>query len=74
MKMSRPWSLATPAETNFDISNKVLTAGKCVFFFCANTICNYAFIGASAVITKNVSYYALVFGNPARHLENYQHG
>ncbi len=33
---------------------------------CGNTIGNYAFIGAGAVVTKNVADYALVVGNPAR--------
>lgn len=33
---------------------------------CGNTIGKYAFVGAGAVITKNVPDYALVVGNPAR--------
>ncbi len=33
---------------------------------CGNTIGNYAFIGAGAVVTKDVADYALVVGNPAR--------
>jgi UDP-2-acetamido-3-amino-2,3-dideoxy-glucuronate N-acetyltransferase len=33
---------------------------------CGNTIGEYAFIGAGAVVTKNVPAYALVIGNPAR--------
>jgi len=35
---------------------------------CGNTIGEYAFIGAGAVVTKNVPAYALVVGNPARQL------
>jgi UDP-2-acetamido-3-amino-2,3-dideoxy-glucuronate N-acetyltransferase len=33
---------------------------------CGNEIGEYAFIGAGAVVTKNVLPYALVMGNPAR--------
>lgn len=33
---------------------------------CGNTIGEYAFIGAGAVVTKNVKPFALVTGNPAR--------
>ena len=34
---------------------------------CGNTIGEFAFIGAGAVVTKNVLPYALMIGNPARH-------
>lgn len=33
---------------------------------CGNTIGKYSFIGAGAVVTKNIADYALVVGNPAR--------
>lgn len=33
---------------------------------CGNIIGRYAFIGAGAVVTKDVKHYALVVGNPAR--------
>jgi UDP-2-acetamido-3-amino-2,3-dideoxy-glucuronate N-acetyltransferase len=33
---------------------------------CGNTIGSYAFVGAGAVITKEVPDYALMLGNPAR--------
>jgi UDP-2-acetamido-3-amino-2,3-dideoxy-glucuronate N-acetyltransferase len=33
---------------------------------CGHDIGEYAFIGAGAVVTKNISPYALVIGNPAR--------
>ena len=35
---------------------------------CGNVIGEYAFVGAGAVVTKNVPAYALVVGNPARHV------
>ncbi len=33
---------------------------------CGNTIGKYAFIGAGAVVTKDIPAYALAYGNPAR--------
>jgi UDP-2-acetamido-3-amino-2,3-dideoxy-glucuronate N-acetyltransferase len=33
---------------------------------CGNTIGQYAFVGAGAVVTKDVPDHALVLGNPAR--------
>lgn len=35
---------------------------------CGHDIGKYAFIGAGAVVTKNIADYALVVGNPARHV------
>jgi UDP-2-acetamido-3-amino-2,3-dideoxy-glucuronate N-acetyltransferase len=35
---------------------------------CGNEIGEYAFIGAGAVVTKNVKQYELVVGNPGRHV------
>jgi UDP-2-acetamido-3-amino-2,3-dideoxy-glucuronate N-acetyltransferase len=35
---------------------------------CGNEIGQYAFIGAGAVVTKSVDDYALVMGNPAKHV------
>ncbi len=45
------------------------TIGANATVICGNTIGRYAFIGAGAVITKDVPDYALMFGNPA-----HQHG
>ncbi|MEI7499290.1 MAG: DapH/DapD/GlmU-related protein [Bacteroidota bacterium] len=35
---------------------------------CGNEIGEFAFIGAGAVVTKNVPAYALIVGNPGRHV------
>lgn len=44
------------------------TLGANATIVCGNTIGEYAFIGAGAVITKDVPPYALVVGNPGRQL------
>jgi len=43
------------------------TIGANATIVCGHTIGRYAFIGAGAVVTKDVPDYALVMGNPARH-------
>jgi len=45
---------------------KGATIGANATVVCGNDIGQYAFIGAGAVITKNVPPYALVVGNPAK--------
>jgi len=45
---------------------KGATIGANATIVCGITIGRYAFIGAGAVVTKNISDYALVIGNPAR--------
>lgn len=42
------------------------TIGANATIVCGNEIGEYAFIGAGAVVTKDVAAYALVIGNPAR--------
>jgi len=44
------------------------TIGANAAIICGNTIGQYAFIGAGAVITKDVPDYALMVGNPARQI------
>ena len=44
------------------------TIGANATIICGNTIGQYAFIGAGAVITKDVPDYALMVGNPARRI------
>ncbi|WP_010422197.1 acyltransferase [Anaerophaga thermohalophila] len=43
------------------------TIGANATIVCGHTIGRYAFIGAGAVVTRDVPDYALVVGNPARH-------
>jgi UDP-2-acetamido-3-amino-2,3-dideoxy-glucuronate N-acetyltransferase len=46
---------------------KGATIGANATIVCGHDIGNFAFIGAGAVVTKNVPPYALVLGNPGRH-------
>lgn len=48
------------------IVKKGASIGANATILCGNTIGEYAFIGAGAVVTKEVKPYALVVGNPAR--------
>ncbi|MGE5449561.1 MAG: acyltransferase [Bacteroidales bacterium] len=48
------------------IVQKGATIGANATIVCGITIGRYAFIGAGAVVTKNIPDYALVMGNPAR--------
>ncbi len=45
---------------------KGATIGANATIVCGITIGKYAFVGAGAVVTKNIPDYALVIGNPAR--------
>ena len=47
---------------------KGVTIGANATIVCGNPIGEYAFIGAGAVVTKEVVPYALVIGNPAKQL------
>ena len=42
------------------------TIGANATVVCGHTIGEYAFVGAGAVVTKDIAAYALVLGNPAR--------
>jgi len=42
------------------------SVGANAVIICGNSVGNFAFIGAGAVVTKDVPDYALVVGNPAR--------
>ena len=52
-------------EYKSTLIKKGATIGANATVVCGNTIGEYAFVGAGAVITKNVPPYALVTGNPA---------
>lgn len=47
---------------------KGASIGANATIICGNQIGRYAFIGAGAVVTKDVEPYALMLGNPARHM------
>ncbi len=47
---------------------KGATIGANATIVCGTTLGEYCFIGAGAVVTKDVSPFALVVGNPARHI------
>lgn len=53
------------AET---IVGKGCTIGANATIVCGNTLGKYSFIGAGAVVTKDVKDYAMMVGNPARQL------
>lgn len=50
------------------ILRKGVTVGANATILCGHIIGRYAMIGAGAVVTKDVSDYELVAGNPARHM------
>lgn len=47
---------------------KGATIGANATIVCGHNIGNYAFIGAGAVVTKNIPAYALVIGNPSNQI------
>jgi|SRR5690348_53253 UDP-2-acetamido-3-amino-2,3-dideoxy-glucuronate N-acetyltransferase len=53
-------------EYKTTIVKKGASIGANATIICGNNIGEYAFIGAGAVVTKEVAPYALVIGNPAR--------
>jgi UDP-2-acetamido-3-amino-2,3-dideoxy-glucuronate N-acetyltransferase len=53
-------------EYRTSLVKKGASIGANATIVCGNEIGEYAFIGAGAVVTKPVSAYALVVGNPAR--------
>ena len=55
-------------EMRQTIVKRGATIGANATIICGNTIGHYAFIGAGAVITKDVPDYALMVGNPARQI------
>ena len=47
---------------------KGATIGANATIICGTTLGRYCFIGAGAVVNKNIPDYALVVGNPAKHI------
>jgi UDP-2-acetamido-3-amino-2,3-dideoxy-glucuronate N-acetyltransferase len=56
------------AEYAKTIVGRGASIGANATIVCGNDIGEFAFIGAGAVVTKEVPSYALVVGNPARHV------
>ena len=53
-------------EFKTTLIKKGATIGANATIVCGNTIGSFAFIGAGAVVTKDVPAYALIIGNPGR--------
>lgn len=53
-------------EYKTTLIKKGVSIGANATIVCGNTIGEYAFIGAGAVVTKDVPPYALIVGNPGR--------
>ncbi|MFH1594095.1 MAG: Gfo/Idh/MocA family oxidoreductase [Candidatus Omnitrophota bacterium] len=53
-------------ERKSTLVRKGATIGANATIICGNTIGKYAFIGAGAVVTKDIPDYALVVGNPSK--------
>ena len=54
------------SEFKNTIVERGATIGANATVICGNKIGAFAFIGAGAVVTKDIAAYALVLGNPAR--------
>lgn len=55
-------------QTRLTLVKKGATIGANATIICGTTIGRYAFIGAGAVVTKDVPHHALVVGNPAKQI------
>lgn len=60
----------TPRNTSADYAETIIkrgaTIGANATIVCGHTLGEFAFVGAGAVVTKDVPAYAMVYGNPAR--------
>jgi UDP-2-acetamido-3-amino-2,3-dideoxy-glucuronate N-acetyltransferase len=61
-------AVSRKSEYKQTLVRKGASIGANATIVCGNEIGAYAFIGAGAVVTKAVQPYALVVGNPARHI------
>lgn len=59
-------AITRKAEFKATLIKKGASIGANATIVCGNTIHEYAFIGAGAVVTKDVPAFALVIGNPGR--------
>lgn len=60
-------AIARKDQYKTTLVEKGASIGANATIICGISIGRYAFIGAGAVVTKNVAAYELVVGNPARH-------
>jgi len=56
------------SEFKKTVVKKVASIGANAIIICGTTIGEYAFKAAGAVVTKDVKDFALVMGNPAKHV------
>lgn len=61
-------AVSRKSEYRPTLVKKGASIGANATIVCGNTIGEYAFIGAGAVVTKDVPAYALMVGNPARQM------
>lgn len=61
-------SVVRRGEYDSTLVKKGASIGANATIVCGHDIGEYAFIGAGAVVTKTVPAYALVVGNPAKHI------
>lgn len=61
-------AISRKSEYRQTLVKKGASIGANATIVCGNTIGEFAFIGAGAVVTRNVPSYALVVGNPARQI------
>ena len=59
-------AVSRKAEFKTTLIKKGASIGANATIVCGHTIGDYAFIGAGAVVTKDVAAYALIVGNPGR--------
>ncbi len=59
-------AISRKEEFKITLIKKGASIGANATIVCGNTIGEYAFIGAGAVVTKDVPAYALIVGNPGR--------